>query len=167
MADTTLNTYLFDLAKEILAECVDILSDAGITPPEIQAVWPGEIVDEGCDQISVGLERLYNGLPGLEAASPEAVAEMAWARSASYVVRIVRCVNSGNDRGRPPTVTEIEDDAEATYSDIWAIHQGLVTRYHAGTFLEACQSFLVGNALPAGPDGGVGGWTITLDMAVS
>lgn len=158
--------HLYTLADEILATCIDALSDNGIAPPTKNFISAGTIIDfpdECPDMLAVELTRIYTGLPGIEVALPE---KCGHARTAEFLIRIVRCLDSANEENNNPTVDQLNADALATYSDIWVLHQELIERKAAGTFLDACQSLLIGNALPDGPEGGIGGWTIQLDVQI-
>lgn len=155
--------YLDDLAHEILATAIDALEDNAITPPVRQFVSPGAIADD-CDQIAVELARIFTGRPGAEVAEPE---QCGYARTAEFFIRIVRCLASASDDDDIiPTPDELNGDAKIVMRDIWVIHQELITRRAAGTFLDRCQNLLVGNALPAGPEGGLGGWQLLIQVQI-
>ena len=51
-------------------------------------------------------------------------------------------------------------------ADGWALLSGLLNSYALGTFLERCQSLVVGNLVPVGPEGGVGGWELGVKVQV-
>lgn len=161
----TLNpAYLHELAREILGASVDSLNDDGITPPDRRYVHPGSNFDvaDDCDQLVVSMERVYSGVPGEPFEARNEI--LGNPRSAQFSVRIVTCVNTVDSQGRAPSDDEIDADALVTYSLVWSIYQGLLERIGDERLLGACQHVIVGDATPIGPEGGMGGWFITLDV---
>lgn len=152
--------YLYELAEDILTASEGVLTDNGVTLPSRRAIWPGEIVDE-CDQLAVTLSQIYSGSPGNPVADPE---RGGYVRTAQYIIRIVRCLESLDEQGRGPSDEEINADSLVAYTDIWVLFQGLIERYAAKTFLSSCQGVLFSLITPVGPQGGLGGWAVTIDI---
>lgn len=150
------NSHTHDIAEELLATAVTVLTDAGITPPPRQFVAAGEVADE-CDSLTVALTEISQGLPGLATTSIE---PYSFAFTGSYQIRIVRCVTQ-EDRG-PLDPDDLTLDAEATYSDAWVLVLGLATKKESGDLLAKCDSMVIANALPFGPEGGIAGWQINV-----
>lgn len=158
--------YLYDLAQEILDAAADSLVDDGLAVPDKVYVSPGAIADfpDDCpDQLAVHLQRVYSGIPGTEVASPE---DCGFARTAEFVVRLVRCLDSSDDDEGNPSSAALDADAHGLLQDGWSLHQGLLSRYAAGTFLSACQALVVGNLTSVGPQGGLGGWQLLVQAQI-
>lgn len=158
------NDYLFTLADEIRAVASEVLEAAGIAVPKRTFVTFGEVADD-CDLMAVAFQGMYTGNPGFP--DPRAEGSGFVTRSASFEIRRVRCVYSADERGKPPSATQMDEDAEEVLTDLWVLHQGLVARKHAKTFLTSCQNFTIGNILPVGPVGGMGGGIIPIEVELS
>jgi hypothetical protein len=157
------NDHLYAVAQEILSTAVDILGDADLEVPERQFVTFGEVADD-CDLIAVSWQALYVGEPGAPNLQPEGLGFVT--RSSSFEVRRIKCISSSDERGTPPSAAEMNEDAEAILTDLWTLYQGFVARKGDKTFLEGCQGFAIGNALPVGPTGGIGGFVLPLEVQV-
>lgn len=150
------NSHVHDIAEELLAAAVTVLSDAGIDPPTRQFVAAGEVADE-CDSLTVALTEITQGLPGLPTTNIE---PWSYAFTGSYQLRIVRCVTQ-EDRG-PLNPDDLTADAEETYSDAWVLVQGLAEKKANKELLSSCDSMVIASALPFGPEGGLAGWQINV-----
>ena len=157
------NDYLYTIAQEILAVATDILDDAGLEVPERTFVTFGEVPDD-CDLMAVAWQGLYTGEAGAPNNQPEGQGFVN--RAATFEIRRIRCISSSDERGTPPSPTEINEDAELLLTDLWAIYQGFVARKGDRSFLTSCEGFTLGNAVPVGPSGGVGGWILPVDVQV-
>ena len=84
----------------------------------------------------------------------------------SSLVGKVQCVSGNAANGTPPTSDELNEDSEDILTSLWVIYQGFVARKADKTFLSACDGFAIGNALPVGPSGNMGGWVLPLEVQV-
>lgn len=157
--------YLYDLAEEILEGASLSLSDVGLNVPGRRFVSPGIIADDvwanECEQLAVRLVRIYTGLPGDETAFPE---QCGFARSASFELRITRCITDMDNQATAPTPTDLSGDALVLLSDAYALYINLIERKASGDFLARHQNALIGNLAPHGPQGGVAGVTFQIDV---
>lgn len=157
------NDYLYTVAQEILAEAVDILGDASITVPERTFVTFGEVADD-CDLLAVSWQGTYTGEPGQPNNQPEGQGFVT--RSTTFELRTIRCLSVNSANGTPPSPEEMNEDAEAVMTDVWTLYQGFVARKGDKSFLEGCQGFAIGNVIPVGPVGGMGGGILVLEVQV-
>lgn len=75
----------------------------------------------------------------------------------TYGVAIVRCVQSLDDRGRPPTEEQITDDGFTMIDDMCALHAGIETT-------DLGHRTVIGSWTPSGPMGGCAGGEWTVEM---
>jgi len=108
---------------------------------------------------------LVSYFTGAPAAPVVDIERCGWSSGAEYQIRIVRCITTLDDHGDPPQASAITADAELTADDIYAIRRHLIREYHTGRLLGRRELY-VGPALPADPEGGLGGWTITVQVEV-
>lgn len=157
------NDRLYTVAQEILATAVDILDDASIVVPERTFVTFGEVADD-CDLLAVSWQGTYTGEPGQPNNVPEGQGFVT--RSTTFELRRIRCVSVNTANGTPPTAEELNEDAEAVMTDIWTLYQGFVARKGNRTFLSSCEGFAIGNVIPVGPTGGMGGGILPFEVQV-
>lgn len=157
------NDHIYQIAREILTTAIDILQVASRPVPQRTFVTVGEIADD-CDLLAVSWQAAYVGLAGQPDAQPEGLGFVQ--RAATFELRRIRCGASADERGTPPPTGEVEEDAEQLLTDLWVIYQGFVARKGDRSFLSACDGFALGNAVSVGPQGGVVGWVLPMDVQV-
>lgn len=159
--------YLSDLGQEVLDGVVQALSDNGIDIPARRYLAPGsdavDDVGEDCNgALTVRFLRMFSGFPGAELSDLE---QAGYVRTAEYMIRLVRCI--WTDEAEGPTPAEQGDDMVIAARDAWCIFQGLLELAGAGSFLESCQTWAIGNVVSVGPDGGLAGIELPLQIQVT
>lgn len=157
------NDHIYAVALEILATAVDILETEGRVVPPRRFVTFGEIGLD-CNLLAVGWQNAYAGIAGQPDQQPEGLGFVQ--RAATFDLRRLRCVSSLDERGTPPSPDALNAEAEELLTDLWTIYQGFVERKSDRTFLTSCDGFSLGNAIAVGPQGGVGGWSLPMDVQI-
>lgn len=152
------NDFLYTVANQALEAVVDRFATEGITLPDRQYVTGG-LVALDCEQVVVEVVRVYTGTPGAELSDP---VSCAVPRSAEMRIWIVRCVPIFKDNGDPPTQSELDASGEELLTDGWVLVWGLLQEYRDGNFLSQCDKLVIGNLAAVGPEGGFGGWALTI-----
>lgn len=161
--------HLYELAQEIKDASVLALSSSGVDVPTRQFIAPGlevadEVWDNDCNQLAVHLLRLFSGSPDEELGFVE---QKGYAISALYAVRITRCLQSVPEGDEAANPDALNSDSQVLYRDAWVLRQNLLDQYHVQkTFLQSCQSALIGPLEPFGPNGGVAGWVLSIGVQV-
>lgn len=147
---------VYDTATDILDSVVARLGDLyddytpAIDVPDRQYVHGGDVAWD-CEQVVVTVPEagLTHAFPG------EAAAMLVCSppRHVAFEVWIVRCVPGPKDNGDPPTVTDLDDAARKTLTDLWVLAYSLWAGYDAGEWGGACASVLLGPVEIIGPEG--------------
>lgn len=152
------------LAQDVLSAAELALTDAGISIPSRSYVAPGEVAHD-CDQLTVSLDSLFTGTPGRPISDPEHCGN---ARTAQFLVRLLRCYQTFEDEsGEPPLVSDEEAKSTEILRDLWSLQQGILNRYHDGDFLDKCFSLQVGGSQRVGPGGGLVGFELTIQAQIT
>lgn len=158
---------LADALSDLLDGAADALTDHGVEVPARRYRAHGPPADDGlCDALTVYAEPVriqpLRG-PGNLPASCQGVLV------ARLVARVARCwAPAGYDQPGDDTLDLAGQDLA---EDGWALIVGLSDRALAGTLFPtaglACDGIDTINADPFGPDGGVAGWTVTIETALN
>lgn len=155
---------LLDLARQVLTQSAQLLTDAEFPPPDRRFVSYGRVVTfPGCETLGVVVDRVYAGQPGSEQRTVPPDCRRLLAAQLSVVLN--RCVPTVADGGDLPDWSTVNTAGESMVEQGWVLIDGfrglLSNRPAGGAFvgvagpLEALQ-----------PAGGIGGWRLTLNVQV-
>lgn len=161
MADPTA---LYDLAAAALAAVEAEYATAGVDLPARRYVAEGPPAYD-CEQVVLAFVRLYPGTAFAEDA-PGLAQRAMFPRSATLALHIVRCIPVLSDRGKPPTVPQLDGSAASIMTDVLLAPVSLVRAWHAGAWAGLCETFGIREVIPAEPSGGFGGSITTFDVQV-
>jgi len=153
--------YLQTLALDLLAAAeaaVDVARTGNPNPDRVYVAHnePAWDVCDGTGQLSVYVGPIIS--------TQVTLGNVCQVRPAApFCVTLLRCVPTMNDDGTPPSAAELTTSAGVLNSDIWSLLNGL---YDFATDL-GCDMVDVGEALPLGPDGGLAGWRVCLDVLLN
>jgi len=161
-------TDLFDLAAEYLAACEAALVGTPGGAIGRAYVSPGAPALDCCPQLTVhagGNEEAATA-PLQPFLSP---GQRARVHGSVYLVNltatVVRCVPVLDDNGKPPSAVALEQAANETNSDVWAIWNHVLSEHRAGALFASPsgrRELLLDAASPLDPSGGCGGWRIPI-----
>lgn len=133
--------------------------DAAWALPDRRYVHVGAVAYD-CEQVAVQTDQIGRGTTS-ETFAGEVLPADVW--TASFRVHLIRCVPTLDDQGRAPSVNELNGAAYGQHRDGAVLTLFLLT--HLKSLDAVCTSVAAGPAVAVGPDGGFGGWT--LDVAVA
>lgn len=164
------DTRLVDTANHLMNEVVTRLGAEGIDVPGRRYVHVGDIAADfagtNCtDHLIVAWVGTFHGLPGLELSGQPFQCMVPL--TAGYTILLSRCVPILDSRGRPPGADELADSATAIMKDAMTLPKVLIDAHEAGDLVpEGCRLAGIGEIAPYGPQGGVGGHTVGLLVAL-
>jgi len=158
------NTLFYDLARKVLDEVVARFATAGVALPARRYVANGEVArdpnaEEDCSAVSVGFPRAFIGSPGIPRFEAITCAPI---RTADLLIEITRCVPVPDDHGNPPSATEIDDSAKQILTDGYVLFAAILAAKSDGSMAPLCDKIAMGDLVLIGPEGGIGGVTITI-----
>src|SRR5215831_13905303 len=165
MADAT---DLEALCEELLSVCEQALDTLPNTDPDLlgaperAAVWPGPPADDCCDdgQLAVWTARITNAPTkgGLDQGTLHRIQGfITWA---TVNVKILRCVQMSTEDGDAPDPAVMQEAAEQTNADIWAIWNDTYWAARDGQLGNLCKEVFWDGAAPITPSGGCVGWLL-------
>lgn len=157
MADAT---RIFDLAEALLSGIETAADGLGIDLPSRRFIAEGEVAWD-CPLVAVAVPRIYRGRPLAEA---QDVNRRFDTFVVEYDVWILREVPRPSDNGKLPTPTQITASAKTIMTDGFLITVGL--RSTVRTLDGLCTSAAATQTFAQGPDGGLGGWQSTIEVAL-
>lgn len=153
---------LADAARAVLGLAVALLDDAGYPAPSRRYLAPGRVTTlPGCEAIAVVGSRAYPGTPGLEQRTPPRGCFLP--TSAQFDVVLHRCVPTVGDDGGLPDAAVLDAAGEALLEQGWVLLRGM----QAILGRQPAPGRPVGVAGPLEqlrPEGGVGGWSLTVTV---
>lgn len=153
--------YLQILASDLLAAALAGLAPARTGNPEPDRVYisHGAPAWDDCDgsgQLSVWVGPIQH--------VQVALGNVCQIRpSAPLCVTLLRCVPTMNDDGSPPSAAALTASAGELNRDVWS----LLTELYAFAAALGCDMVDVGSAEPLGPEGGLAGWRVCLDVLLN
>jgi hypothetical protein len=153
--------YLQTLAADLLAASLAGLAVARTGNPEPDRVYishnsPAWDECSGDGQLSVWIGPIVH--------TQVAVGSVCQIRaSAPLCVTLLRCVPTMRDDGSPPTSAELTASADGLNRDVWS----LLTELYDYVAALGCDIVDVGSAEPLGPDGGLAGWRVCIDVLLN
>lgn len=155
---------LLALARDVLDLAAQVLTDAGTAAPDRRYVAPGQVsAPPGCDALFVVIDRVYAGQPGVETRT----VPVNCAQPLTAQLRLVlhRCVPTIGDGGDWPATSVVDGAGAGLVGEGWALLLGvqsaLATRPGGGGVVG-----LAGPLETLRPEGGVGGWQLTVNARV-
>lgn len=165
----------WEIATDVLtAACaaLDTLPDVDATLtgcPARAYVSPGlPAID--CDQLTVHLPSMFEAGTDLGEGPPElSMAIRTRAQRVNIVtlrVMLARCLPkpSSGARIRWPSLDQLELAAKQHAADGWVLWNGLYRAAKEGQLGRPCDAITFAAALPLDPQGGYGGWSLTVQM---
>lgn len=116
----------YTIAQSIMAAVVAQFTAASVDLPDRQVIEAGGLPAWDVDQLTISLQRIYAGLPGLEQGQP-----VVWQHgvfSAQLLVQLVRKAKgtlANAPRKQMPRVQDLEADAVAYFADARLLAGGL------------------------------------------
>lgn len=159
---------LHALAEEYLAavvEALDLIPDYEPTldgAPERSFVAPGSPAFDCCPQLTVHVSPLSEG----SMAAPSPKASDFRINRVSLVATAIRCLPLADTNGNPPSAAEQHAAAEQINADKWAMWNHVWNLIRAGTLFERCNDVIWNGLSPITPQGGCGGSTLTVTVAL-
>lgn len=160
---TSAPSKLLDLARQVLDLAAAVLGDAGYPPPDRRYVAPGRVTTmPGCEALAVVVDRVYPGAPGQEVRTVPT--SCAHPLTAQLTVVLHRCVPTVTADGLPDA-GPLDTAGAGLTNQGWALLLGmqaaLDTRPGAGRVVG-----VAGPLETLRPEGGIGGWQLTLNTRV-
>ena len=160
---------LAELAVTLLDAFVAQLEAQDVPVPERRYVAPGSVIAEDGEQLAVILGLVGQGQPGKP--EPGTYVPGSEILMAQFDLQLIRTIPALNGEGFPPQMipgavalgesgVQLINDAEALVKAAIAIHA-------AKTVTEAAlQGFAIGPASPLGPEGGLAGTRILVEIGL-
>lgn len=165
MADTR----LLDAAESILANLGTELTNRGISIPEHSYVTTGAVAHDFTSQncaeaFIITWDGLFQGVVSQSGNLVNAPIQCSMPLTAQFTIALLRCVPVVKATGKPPSETELQASGEALMLDAMTLPAALIDLALAGTMCDTDSCTLTGitSVQPVGPQGGVGGATMTI-----
>lgn len=160
---------LRDTANAILDNLVDALTAAGIDVPERRFVTTGDVAHDFAAQkcaeaFVITWDGNFQGVPGQGAGNlTNAPINCAMPLTAQFTLALLRCVPVVKPSGQAPTAAELQASGEQLMLDAMTLPAVIIEEHLAGDLVPGgCTLLALGQMLPIGPLGGVGGVSVTL-----
>lgn len=157
----------YDAAALLLAELIVGYTEAGVPLPTRRYVVPGIVPAYDDTQLTVAVQQVSVGQPGRAIGVP--VANCGPLLLVSLRVELIRCTPKVDDRGTPPTVEAMASSAQEVLRDLALVHK--IVREAAPTLAGKGDPMLgrgipvaLTGASPLGPDGGLAGTRLDVDV---
>lgn len=154
---------LFALCQEFLAACQDALDTIpSLAPglggsPERAFVSPGLPSFDCCDQLAVHAAAVFSD--PLQPLKNQERRNMV-----TLVAHATRCIPVIDSSGNIPSAADMEAAAEQIDADGWALWNHLFNLIRAGSIFSLCRVVLWDGLRSINPQGGCGGWVLTLRL---
>lgn len=155
-------------AQSILGAFGEQLEAQGVTLPDRRYVAPGQGIPWDGEQFVVVLQYVQQGQPG----RPMAQSFMPGSESftAQFAVAIVRGVPALSGEGplgpQIPSDQELGEAGAAAMDDAQALTEAGVAVHANSTVTGLGMGFVVGPVAPVGPDGGLAGHRLLIDLSL-
>ena len=164
-------TYLADLLDTLVQEALIGLDDTRTGHPEPSRVYVSHSAPavDVCTDDGLLVAYLYRE-PHLHPRSNARLGSGCMVTAtAECVVEVWRCHPTLADDGTPPTVTALDDAAQALLVDLWCLQTHLQHEWLQGTLTagQPCNLIEWGVATPLGPQGAAAGWRVPLTYTLS
>lgn len=151
-------------AEAILAEFAAGLTEAGIEVPSRRYLNPGSLVAWDEPQLTIAILRIFAGQPGKAMSQP--VLPGAIQRSVSLGILFLQTVPSLDASAGLPATDKLDAAGlviAQLAADFWSIAVALWT---AGKLTPLNADVLLGDVTPVGPQGGLAGVSIEIQMSL-
>lgn len=162
-------TYLHELAIDLLGAAASGLVTARTGNPEPDRVYvshslPAWDMNEVCS--SDGQLTVHYGPENAVSLRPIGQRSCQVLPRAHLCVTLLRCVPTVEEGGAPHAASVYDDSAAALLSDGWSLLTHLLHEWSVGTLFpdQDCTRIDFGNLTGLGPEGGIGGWRICVDV---
>jgi len=149
---------IYERARTVLDAVVTGFAVDGVALPERQYVANGAVAAD-CEQLVVQVARIFRGLPG---GTEGGTSPCHGPVSMDVDVHLLRCVPTIEGEGEDvslPSAVELEASGEELLRDAEILRRSIKP-------LVDCRSIVLGNLVPYGPEGGLGGWTYRLVVQI-
>jgi hypothetical protein len=151
-------------AEALLATFAAELTEAGIAVPARQYLNPGSLVAWDEPQFTIAVLRIFPGQPGKAVSQP--VLPGAIQRSVSFGILLLVEVPALNAQGDLPATSDLDTSGQfiaQLAADFWTVAVELWTE---GKFAPLNADVLLGDVTPVGPQGGLAGVSIEIQMSL-
>lgn len=156
---------LYDIATEVKDAVVAGFDAEDVELPDRRFVANGAIADD-CEQLAVAVQRIFQGTPDGETALVDDVAG-AGLRSIDLIVRLTRdCQPLMDHTNDVVDAADIDAAGRVLLIDGWLLRKIVTAAKRAGDILSACDKAVIGPCVSFGPQGGFGGWELTIRAQV-
>ena len=155
-------------ATDVLEAVRAVFAAAGVDLPDRQYAASAAVgsIAWDCAQLVVGVGRIFPGIPGAEFTGQD-LAGCRGPRVQSMAVVLLRCVPVPDEEGEPPTSAELDTSAAELLADADLLHDGLIDHLLAnGAAWNDVRAWRVGALDAVGPEGGLAGWSLVVEVPV-
>lgn len=164
---------LHDFAVELLQlseEALDTLIALGLEgAPERSFVSPGRPPMDCCDQLTVHVEQIQDAdtTPGGLNAGKRWMAKKNHVRLFVIITRCVKGLDPGSNAvNQLPDPTDLQETAQQTDADAWALWNVLYSDWGADALLTICSEVFFDGMRSIPQQGGCVGWELALRVAL-
>lgn len=151
---------LFEIAEHLLGMVGDAADDLDHPLPARRQVGEGALAWD-CDMVSVNLVSIFRGQPGGELLGPLRASD-TW--TAEIGVWIIRCATMPNDQGDLPSAEQVTASAGPLLRDAVLLSAGIMPGLME--LSKACTAIAVRRVFPQGPEGGLAGHLLGLEVTL-
>lgn len=166
---------LYTIATELADAVEDCLNDAGLSPPGRRFVDCGTAiiapVEFGGDcesQLSVQVPSIVPSIQTSEVQRRKGAGSCALLWTVRFQIVMLRCHEASSEALPSPDL--IDESAKGSLIDGWQITRGLSNKWAAGNLVPSfsfdCENVAWNPVTPLGPQGGIRGWSLPLDVSV-
>lgn len=152
---------IYQLGQDLLAAVVDYFADESVDLPERRYVTIGTPALD-CEQVTVSVPQLFSGLPGASYVGP---VQHGTTSSIEFAVSVVRCALTQDDNGNPPTVEDLQAEAQAFLADADTLRAAMFIANKNGVF-GSCNDLVIAECVALGPEGAFAGWRQVLRVGL-
>lgn len=156
---------IFNTASDLLGVVEDVFTTAGIALPDRRYVTFGEVALD-CELCVVSITLGRHGTADEASSGLPSFPGSPFTRSLDMDVWVIRCVPTLTDDepDKIPTAEALLASAEELTDDAWTLWSGLKQKHTDGSLMSGCTSVFFGDLNPYGPEGGMGGSTLSLSI---
>jgi len=152
---------IFDAASDLLARVEAAAAAAAVTLPDRRFVSNGEVAFD-CALVAVQLPSAFRGTPAFPESDRNRRNTVVW--TFEFTVWLVRDVPILSEQGVWPSAAAITDSASIILRDAHVLTYGLLPQLDE--LAAGCTSLAVGNLAGVGPEGGVAGWQLPVQIGL-
>ena len=155
-------------AQQFLDDFVAQMQAIGAIIPEMVYVGAG-IVPWDAEALVLTLGTIYQGQPGAPIGSTFNPADTIELSIEMFILLTRPTPVPSDGQGQPiwPSIAEMNDAGLVAFSDASALTRAAINLHDAYLDVDPGQGFVIGNVSPLGPDGGLQGLRIKIDVSLS